>query len=58
MNQQSDLSICVGYPKEHMLTFIEFCAMDFDKIFKIAHGKIHKKTVPGAATPTSVDQSF
>ena len=41
-----------------MPTFIEFCAMDFEKIFKVAHAKNAKKTVTGAITPTSVDQSF
>ena len=41
-----------------MSTFIEFCAMDLEKIFKVAHVKIQKKTVSGAVTPTSVDQSF
>ena len=42
-----------------MPTFIEFCAMDFEKkIFKVAHAKNAKKTVPGGVTPTSVDQLF
>ena len=42
-----------------MPTFIEFCAMDFEKkIFKVAHAKNAKKIVSGAFTPTSVDQSF
>ena len=42
-----------------MPTFIEFCAMDFEeKIFKVAHAKYAKKTVSGAVTSTSVDQSF
>ena len=41
-----------------MPTFIEFCAMDFEKTFKVPHAKNAKQNVSGAATPTSVDKSF
>ena len=42
-----------------MPTFFEFCTLDFEKILKVAHAKnAKKKTVSGALTPTSVDESF
>ena len=44
-----------------MPTFIEFCTMVLEKIFKVAHAKNakkKKKTVSGAATPTSNDECF
>ena len=41
-----------------MENLTEFCAMDFEKIFKVVHSKNAKKTVSGSATPTSVDESF